>query len=209
MAIGKRKILPITLSIMFILLLWGAYFLSSLNNYHSSILVGGSTTVHNYTLALAEEFMKDNEETSIYCESGGSTPGLIAVKNGAIDIAVMSRDLEDDEDDKYIKNYLIGKDGLGIIVHPSNPVSNLTVEQVSDIFSGAVDETFCDFLGGGAGCVRRRLVHGRRCPGPRGRGGGQTIGLHPLGVGRPGRAGRRAAIRPDADASAPAKRPAA
>jgi len=124
---------------MFILLLWGAYFLSSLNNYHSSILVGGSTTVHNYTLALAEEFMKDNEETSIYCESGGSTPGLIAVKNGAIDIAVMSRDLEDDEDDKYIKNYLIGKDGLGIIVHPSNPVSNLTVEQVSDIFSGAVD----------------------------------------------------------------------
>lgn len=139
MAIVKRKVLPIALAIIFILLLGGAYFLSNSNDYHRSILVGGSSTVHNYTLALAEEFMKDNKGTSIYSESGGSTPGLIAVKNGAIDIAVMSRDLEVEEDDKYIKNYLVGKDGLGIIVHPSNPVANLTVEQVSDIFSGAVD----------------------------------------------------------------------
>ncbi|MEA4847342.1 MAG: phosphate ABC transporter substrate-binding protein [Clostridiaceae bacterium] len=139
MTIGKRKTLPITLSIIFILLSWGAYFLLNSNDYHRSILVGGSSTVHAYTLALAEEFIKGNKGTSIYCESGGSTPGLIAVKNGAIDIAVMSRDLEDDEDDKYIKNYLIGKDGLGIIVHPSNPVANLTVEQVRDIFSGAID----------------------------------------------------------------------
>jgi phosphate transport system substrate-binding protein len=139
LTIGKRKILPITLLIIFILLSWGAYSLLNSDDYHGSILVGGSSTVHAYTLALAEEFTKDNKGTSIYCESGGSTPGLIAVKNGAIDIAVMSRDLEDDEDDKYIKNYLIGKDGLGIIVHPSNPVANLTVEQVSDIFSGAVD----------------------------------------------------------------------
>jgi phosphate transport system substrate-binding protein len=139
LTIGKRKILPITLLIIFILLSWGAYSLLNSDDYNGSILVGGSSTVHAYTLALAEEFTKDNKGTSIYCESGGSTPGLIAVKNGAIDIAVMSRDLEDDEDDKYIKNYLIGKDGLGIIVHPSNPVANLTVEQVSDIFSGAVD----------------------------------------------------------------------
>jgi phosphate transport system substrate-binding protein len=124
---------------MLISLLYGAYFILKPNIDRNSILLGGSSTVHQYTLALAEEFMKDNKGISIYCDSGGSTPGLIAVKNGAIDIATMSRDLQTDEDDEYIKNYLVGKDGVGIIVHPSNPLTNLTVEQARDIFSGAVD----------------------------------------------------------------------
>lgn len=139
MKIRKSKFMPIAAVIVMLSLLGGAYFISKPDNNHKSILIGGSSTVHQYTLALAEEFMIDNKGTSIYCESGGSTPGLLAVRNGAIDIATMSRDLEADEDDGYIKNYLIGKDGVGIVVHPSNPLTNLTVEQVRDIFSGAAD----------------------------------------------------------------------
>jgi phosphate transport system substrate-binding protein len=135
----NKKILVITAVVILLSLLFGAYFLLKPNNDHSSILIGGSSTVHQYTVALAEEFMRENKGMSIYCDSGGSTPGLIAVKNGAIDIATMSRDLQTDEDDEYIKNYLIGKDGVGIIVHPSNPLTNLTIEQTRDIFSGAVD----------------------------------------------------------------------
>jgi phosphate transport system substrate-binding protein len=51
----------------------------------------------------------------------------------------MSRDLEAEEDEEDLNNYLIGKDGVGIIVHPSNPLSNLTIEQVKDVFSGVAD----------------------------------------------------------------------
>lgn len=136
---NKKKFLIISLVIILSLISCGTFFLLKPTIGYSSILIGGSSTVHPYTLALAEEFMKDNNGTNIYCESGGSTPGLIAVTNGAIDISTMSRDLNDNEDNQYISNYLIGKDGIGIVVNPSNPLTNITVEQAKDIFSGAID----------------------------------------------------------------------
>lgn len=139
MIIKNKKTPAIIAAVLVLLLSSIIYFSLKPNNESRSILIGGSSTVQHYTQALIEEFMKENKGISIYYESGGSTPGLIAVKNSAIDIATMSRDLEIEEDNEYIRNYLIGKDGLGIVVHPSNPLSNLTVEQVQDIFAGTID----------------------------------------------------------------------
>ncbi len=139
MATKKSKILSVTAAIILLSFMGGTYLFLKPENDYKSILIGGSSTVHQYTLALAEEFMRNNNGTSIYCETGGSTPGLLAVKNEAIDIAAMSRDLKEEEDDEYIKNYLIGKDGVGIVVHPSNPLANLTIDQVKGIFSGEID----------------------------------------------------------------------
>lgn len=116
------------------------YFSFYLNNTEKTLLIGGSSTVYHYTQALAEAYMEERGNAKVICESGGSKPGLIAVKNGSIDIASMSRDLDDDEDDMFTKNYLIGKDAVGMVVHPSNPVENLTMDQILGIISGEIDD---------------------------------------------------------------------
>jgi phosphate transport system substrate-binding protein len=116
------------------------YFFFYLENTEKTLLIGGSSTVYHYTKALAEAYMEEKGNTKIICESGGSKPGLIAVKNGSIDIASMSRDLEDEEDDAFTKNYLIGKDAVGMVVHPSNPVENLTMDQILGIISGEIND---------------------------------------------------------------------
>lgn len=105
-----------------------------------TLLIGGSSTVYPYAQALADHYETKRPGTNIHCVSGGSTPGLMAVANGAIDLATMSRDLTEDEDNQYLKNYLIGRDGIGIIVHPENPLQNLSVSQVQSILNGQVTD---------------------------------------------------------------------
>jgi phosphate transport system substrate-binding protein len=135
----KKKIIIIpTIIFLAVCLLLVIVNLSKKDFSRDEILIGGSTTVLQYTQLLADEFMKQNDGVRIISEGGGSTPGLIAVKNEAIDIASMSRDLESNEDDDYTNNYLIGKDGVGIVVNPANPVLNLSIQQVRDIFSGKI-----------------------------------------------------------------------
>ncbi len=125
--------------VVMLLLSSAVFFYSSYaNDIHKELLIGGSSTVFHYTEALAEAYMKRNRDSHIIYESGGSTPGLIAVKNGSIDIASMSRNLQDSEDDEFTKNYLIGKDAIGIVVHPSNPVENLSLDQIRGIFTGEI-----------------------------------------------------------------------
>lgn len=104
----------------------------------STLLVGGSSTVHPYVKALAEAYTETHPNYRIHCVTGGSTPGLMAVSNGAIDLATMSRDLTEDEDNGTLKNYLIGRDGLGILVHPDNPVQDLSLDQLEAIFTGQI-----------------------------------------------------------------------
>jgi phosphate transport system substrate-binding protein len=126
--------------------------LTSPRFHRDEILIGGSTTALQYSQLLAEEYMKQNNSVKIICEGGGSTPGLIAVKNGSIDIASTSRDLTSDEDDEYTDSYLIGKDSVGIIVNPSNPINDLTMSQVKDIFSGETHDWSA--VGGTKGTIR-------------------------------------------------------
>jgi phosphate transport system substrate-binding protein len=139
----NRKIL---IGIVLLLLAFPVVFLLCSKEEQKEILIGGSTTVQPYTKMLAEEYMKRNKSVHIVYEGGGSTPGLIAVKNGSIDIASSSRDLTDDEDDENTYAYMIGKDGVGIVVNPANPIASLTIDQVKDIFSGKI-ESWSDMSG--------------------------------------------------------------
>lgn len=134
----NHKLLGIGFVVLFLSLL-GYRVYHYFAGVSKTLLIGGSSTVHHYTQALAEAYMAQKRDTVVIAESGGSKPGLLAVKNGSVDIASMSRDLEDDEDDEFTRNYLIGKDAVGIVVHPSNPIDSLTIEQVEAIFTGAID----------------------------------------------------------------------
>lgn len=102
------------------------------------LLVGGSSTMLHFTRALAESFTKANPQVEAVVEGGGSLPGLVAMKRGAIDLAAMSTDLTVAQDEPFICNYLVARDCLGVAVNPANPLSSLDADQVARIFTGSL-----------------------------------------------------------------------
>lgn len=101
-----------------------------------SLLVAGSSTMFALNQALAEEFSKRHASIDIVVEKGGSLPGLIALKRGAIDVAAMTRDLTVAEDDSRIRNFLIAKNNIAIVVNKRSPIVSLSREQVRALFAG-------------------------------------------------------------------------
>ncbi len=106
------------------------------------IQIKGSDTMVNLGQAWAEEFMKENPEVSIAVTGGGSGTGIAALINGTTNIAQSSRDMKAEEKaevlkatGKGVKEFLVGIDALAVVVHPGNPVSELSMDQLSDIFT--------------------------------------------------------------------------
>ncbi|ABZ84639.1 phosphate abc transporter, phosphate-binding protein pstd [Heliomicrobium modesticaldum Ice1] len=110
-----------------------------------SIQVKGSDTIVNLSQAMAEEFMKKNKDASIAVTGGGSGTGIKALVNGTADLANSSRDMKAEEKNeikektqKDVKEFVIANDGIGFIVNKDNPVKELTMEQLADIYTGKV-----------------------------------------------------------------------
>ncbi|MDD5288674.1 MAG: phosphate ABC transporter substrate-binding protein [Dehalococcoidales bacterium] len=100
----------------------------------AGVIVAGSTSVQPFAEVLAEEYMILHPGINIDVQGGGSAAGIMVAQSGTADIGMSSRALKDDE--KSLWYVEIAKDGLAIIVHPDNPVNNLTLEEVRDIYSG-------------------------------------------------------------------------
>jgi phosphate transport system substrate-binding protein len=104
--------------------------------------IKGSDTMVELMGSLAENYMKQNPGSQISVTGGGSGTGIAALLNGTTDICASSRDLEAKEltqaTEKNIlpKTFIIANDGLAVVVHPDNPVKELTVEQIRKIFTG-------------------------------------------------------------------------
>ena len=103
-----------------------------------TISIAGSTTVQPISDRMAEAFMK-KYDINVTVQGGGSGTGIKMVGEGTVDIGASSREIKEEEKEKYDLNvYPIAIDGLAIIVHPSNKIENLTVKQLRDIFSGKI-----------------------------------------------------------------------
>jgi phosphate transport system substrate-binding protein len=102
------------------------------------LLIGGSSTMLHFTNALVEGFTKAHKDVDVVVTGGGSAPGLMALKRGAIDLAAMSKDLTTAEDDIGIYNFLIARDAIGVVVNPANPVRGLTGPQATALFEGKI-----------------------------------------------------------------------
>lgn len=109
-----------------------------------SIQIKGSDTMVNLAQGWAEVFSKKNPGVNAAVTGGGSGTGIAALISGTTDIAISSRTMKEKEINKAkeggiepceIKTAL---DGLAVVVHPSNPVSKLTVDELSDIFTGKI-----------------------------------------------------------------------
>lgn len=109
-----------------------------------SIVVKGSDTVLPLAQKEAEVFMKKNPDASVTIVGGGSGVGISALMDGTTDIGMSSRPLKTDEKIKLLEKNIdlietiIAFDALAVIVNPKNPVSKLTQEQLSDIFTGKI-----------------------------------------------------------------------
>lgn len=101
-----------------------------------SIQIAGSTSVQGLAEELAAEFMARHPGVKIDVAGGGSGAGIKAAQTGTVDIGTSSRELQPEE--KQVKEFLIAKDGIAIIVHRDNEVNDLTLDQLRKIFSGEI-----------------------------------------------------------------------
>ena len=100
------------------------------------VVVAGSTSVLPYAEILAEAYMRLHEDEDIDVQGGGSSAGITAAESGIAAIGMSSRAMKDSE--SHLWSIEIARDGLAVIVHPSNPVSNLTLEQIRAIYAQEV-----------------------------------------------------------------------
>jgi phosphate transport system substrate-binding protein len=113
-------------------------------NANDKLVMDGSTTVGPIAKAFAEYYMRENPGINISVSESGSGNGAKALLNGTCDIANLSRDLKETEknamEEKGIKplKFVAAFDALPVIVHPSNRIKGLTIEQVRDIYSGKI-----------------------------------------------------------------------
>jgi len=103
-------------------------------NNPNEIKVLGSTSVQPYAEMLAQEFEQNNPGKRIDVSGGGSSFGIGAAIDGTADIGMSSRELNEKETDAVNSVIAIAKDGLAIIVHPKNPVRDLSVEQIRQMY---------------------------------------------------------------------------
>ena len=104
----------------------------------------GSDTIVNLALAWAEEYQISHQDTRISVTGGGSGTGIAALINGTVDVANASRQMKSEEFENAKANgiepheFIIAKDAIAVIVNHENPIEKLTLEQISDIYSGKI-----------------------------------------------------------------------
>jgi phosphate transport system substrate-binding protein len=102
------------------------------------LMISGSVAVSRFVALLVAPFIEIHPYVKIATEGGGSVAGLVALNNGGIDLAMMSRDLNFEEFNLDLRSNLIGIEGIAIAIHPSMTVKNITLEQLSNVFEGSI-----------------------------------------------------------------------
>ena len=100
----------------------------------SHVCVAGSTSVQPFAEKLAEIYMHQHPEVRIDVQGGGSSAGIYAASQGAAQLGASSRELAGPE--KNLQDIPIAYDGIAVIVHPSNPLANIRLEDIRRIFAG-------------------------------------------------------------------------
>ena len=103
-----------------------------------TVSTDGSTSMEKVIGALSESFMAQNSGVTVNYNPTGSGSGITAVQEGTCDIGLSSRALKDEEKSAGLKETVLAYDGIAIIVHPDNPVSDLSVEQLAKLYTGEI-----------------------------------------------------------------------
>lgn len=103
-----------------------------------TVATDGSTSMEKVIGTLGEAFEKDNEGVTFTYNPTGSGSGIKAVQEGRCDIGLSSRALKDEEKASGLTETVLAYDGIAIIVNPENPVADLSLEQIADIYTGKI-----------------------------------------------------------------------
>ena len=98
----------------------------------------GSTSMADVMAVLKETFAEVQPGVTVNYTGSGSGSGITNVLNGSVDIGLSSRALKAEEEEQGAVSHIVALDGVAIVVNPENTVSNLTVEQIAQIFSGEI-----------------------------------------------------------------------
>lgn len=115
-----------------------------------SVSTDGSTSMEEVIGVLSEQFQADTGVSVTYNPTGSGS-GIEAVKNGSCDIGLASRALKDEEKAAGLTETTVALDGIAIIVNAENPVTDLSLDQIAQIYTGAVTD-WAD-MGGNAGTI--------------------------------------------------------
>jgi phosphate transport system substrate-binding protein len=98
----------------------------------------GSTTLQPLAEELAKVYKEQHPEVELDIGAGGSRVGIEAIQTGKADIGMASRDLKEGEQTEGMEIHQVAIDVLAMIVHPSNPVDELSLEDLRGIYSGEI-----------------------------------------------------------------------
>lgn len=110
------------------------------NGASGSVTVSGSSSVSPLMQKLIEGYNTVNPNVSIELQTSDSTTGMTDAINGMSDIGMASRELKQEELDAGLVNTVIATDGIAIIVNNESPITDLTTEQVRDIYLGNITD---------------------------------------------------------------------
>ena len=103
----------------------------------TTISVSGSTSVGPLMEKVAEKYEENNSNISIEINQVGSSAGIKDAINGVSEIGMSSRALKTDEE-SAVQATTIAYDGIAIITNNENPIKNITLEQIKDIYTGKI-----------------------------------------------------------------------
>jgi phosphate transport system substrate-binding protein len=105
----------------------------------------GSDTMVNLALAWAEKYQEISPTSNLSVSGGGSGTGIASLINKTTDIANASRGIKSEEIENALANgiepneFVVARDAIAVIVNPNNPIDELTLQQLSDIYSGKIN----------------------------------------------------------------------
>ena len=103
-----------------------------------NVIANGSTSMNDVMLALIEGFSSVQPDVAVNYTGSGSGAGIEGVLAGSCDLGLSSRALTDDEKASGAVENIIALDGVAVVINPENTVTDLTTEQIAQIFTGEI-----------------------------------------------------------------------
>ncbi len=103
------------------------------------LVLTGSSTIAPLAAEIGKRFERENPEARVDVQTGGSSRGIRDVARGAADVGMSSRPLKDEEKEGLVAKTM-ARDGVGFLVHSTNPVTDLSNEQLAAIYTGKISE---------------------------------------------------------------------
>ena len=129
-----KKLISIALSVLCV----AALFTGCAKQVSGQVATDGSTSMADVIAALQETFKEVQPGVTVNYTGSGSGTGIEGVLAGNCDIGLSSRELKDEEVEQGAVAHVIAKDGVAVVINPENPVTDLTVEQIADIYTGKI-----------------------------------------------------------------------